>query len=223
MIGIWLVSAVWAADVSALGILKAPTRPGCGQAWLMPTDPSQPTPRCVDLSALSAEQRETLQAHFDEEVIIEGVYVEGALSLRRIKLALGEEQRSLDYHLSPVAVSRSHDLSARLRDNAVSQVRIQTPSEPISFELIFQGVTGRENLAEVMEVVQFSLGGQPLVPETRSFGGTVVLVIPELPPSKLLSIEATDGRPLGALLSEELFGGDSEAVSLTMLLNDIQP
>lgn len=221
MIGIWLVGAVWAADVSALGILKKPTRPGCGQAWLMPTDPTQPTPRCVDLSALSPEQQETLKAHFDEEVIIDGVYVEGALSLRRIQLALGEGQKSLDYHLSPVVVSRSHDLSARLRENSVSKVRIQTPNQPISFELIFQGVTTRENLPTVMETMQFTLAGQPLVPETRSFGKTVVLVIPELPPGKLLSIEAGDGRALGALLSEELFEGDDEKMSLTMLLNDL--
>lgn len=223
MIGIWLVSAVWAADVSALGILKEPTRPGCGQAWLMPTDPTNPTPRCIDLSALSPEQQETLSGHFDEEVIIEGSFVEGALALRRIRLALGEGQRSLDYHLSPVVVSRSHDLSGRLRENSVSQVRIQTPSNKISFELIFQGVTTRENLPAVMETVRFTLNGQPLIPETRSFGGTVVLVIPELPPGKLLSIEATDGRPLGTLLAEDLFGGDSEKVSLTMLLNEIVP
>jgi hypothetical protein len=220
MAAMWMwAGLVWAADVTAQGILKQPNQPGCAEAWLMPTDPASPTPYCLDLSGLTAAHREAVTGYFDEELVIEGDYVEGALALRSVSASLGADNTELDYHLSTIAGSRSHDLARRLRDSTASKVRIQTPGHPISFELILQGVQTREQLPQVMEEMTFRLAGQPLMPETRSFGKTVVLVIPELPPRQLLTISTGDGQPLGGLLADALFSGEPESMSLTMLLS----
>ena len=217
---VWAVSVGWAADVSVLGILKAPQQAGCAQAWLMPTDPSQPTPHCVDLSVLSPEQQETLRGFFDEELIITGSFVEGALGLRAVDTALGADNAALDYHIAPLPVSRSHDVGRRLADNDVGRLRVQTPPQATSVEFLFQGATTKENLPQVMEALTFSLRGQPLVPETRSFGQTIVLVIPELPPRQLLTISA-DGVALRELLATQLYAGEADKLSLTMLLSPL--
>lgn len=220
---LWGIAAVLASDVAALGILKAAEQGGCAQAWLMPTSAQHPTPYCLDFSRFSAGQRTVLETYYDEEVWIEGSYTEGAVALLRIDPVLGPANRgprpALDYHISAVPFSRSHDISRRLQDNAVTRLRIQTPASPISIEFIFQGVTTRDQLPVVLEALTFTLSGQPLVPETRSFGKTVVLVIPEVKPQQLLSIESAGDIPIRDLLSERLFSGSADQMSLTMLLS----
>ena len=219
----WVIGAGHAADVAALGILKAPTKAGCAQAWMMPTTPQSPTPCCLDLSRFSTEQQAVLETYYDEEIWIEGDYAEGAVLLLRVNPTLGDangtQRSALDYHISPVPFSRSHNISRRLQDNPVTRLRIQTPAAPISVEFIFQGVTTRDQLPVVLQTLIFTLAGQPVVPETRSFGKTIVLVIPELPPRQLLSIESTGDIPIRDLLSERLFSGSAEQMSLTMLLS----
>lgn len=217
----WLLNAAMAASISVLGIIKAPQQDGCAQAWLLPTDPRTPTPHCLDFSAFTPEQQQLLRRYFDEEVVVSGPFVEGALSVRHIATQLDEYNGShpaLDYHLSPVTGSRSHDIGRRLQENTVHRLRIQTPPMPISLEFIFQGVTSRDELPAILDALTFRLGDQVLVPETRSFGQTVFFVIPSLPPDTLLVIESPDNTPLHVLLGERLFSGDASQMSLTMLL-----
>jgi len=211
------------APISTVGILKrASASSGCRTAWFMGTEAGAAQRFCLNLSAASSEVQERVAKLYDEEVAIEGHYSGGAVSLTRLSTVLAPhngDRPALDYHLDTVTTTRSHDVSARLLENPTDRIRIQPPTTPAQFELVFLGVPIEANVDGLLEQLEILSGKTPLTPIVRRLGGSLILELPSVTPGQLLRIQPTSGRDLTTLLTDTLCGGDPKALSMTLLLS----
>ena len=221
-----MLGAAAAADIAAVGVLKQPAEgSACRSMWLMSTQPRQPAPLCLQVAGLPAPLRALLDAHIDQEVGLEGVAAEGAVIPTRLHTALGDAGgTSLDFHVTALdGTPRSFNVGQRLLESSVPRIRLQTPQqEPVSIELIFQGVRTPERLDETLARLRF-LVGDDLTPVAQRSGGTLVLLFPPIAPQQLFVFQAADGGALAEILLEGLYGGDRERLSVTLLLSPLPP
>ncbi len=221
---LWLAALPALADngIATVGVLKAAAADsGCRQAWLLGTDPAAPLRFCIAVSALDAAGQALLAAHQDEEVYVEGRYLDGAVGLTTLSTDLtghNGARPALDYHLSPLrGDTRSHNIGARLRESDVPRIRVQTPPHALDIELIVQGISRDASVSALLEALRIETGDGPLVPQVSLLGSTLILRLPAVPGSQLLTIESQGGGGLGALIGE-LYGEDKSQLSITMLL-----
>ncbi|MFT5686028.1 MAG: hypothetical protein ACI8RZ_006983 [Myxococcota bacterium] len=213
-----------AADrLNTIGILKrAGADGGCRDAWFMGTDANNPQQFCLNVSAMPADLRAMMERLFDEEVSIEGHYDSGAVRITGLSTDLTARngvRPALDYHLDPVTSTRSHDLGARLRETPTARIRIQPPTTPALIEIIFQGIPMEADVAGLMKRLQFVSGSETITPAAQMLGTTLVLTMPTPAPGQLLRIQPTQGGDLVAVLTDGLFGGVLQNLSMTLLLS----
>lgn len=212
-----------AAPIQTIGILKrAQPDSGCRTAWLLGTDPDNPHRFCINLASASPELLALADTVYDEEVTVEGHYEGGAVSLTMLSTDLSAhngERPALDYHIDPVKTTRSHNLGARLRENDAARIRIQPPTTPVHIELIFQGVPLEADVAGLLQRVRFKSGSAQLTPQAQMLGETLVLTLPPVSPGVLLRIEPVSGDDLTGILVSDLFEGQREKLSMTLLLS----
>lgn len=223
LLGLLTPPAHAGAVIATVGILKrADASSGCRTAWFMGTEAGEPHRFCLNLATASSEIQEMVGSLYDEEVAIAGHYDGGAVSLTQLSTALSPfngDRPALDYHLDPVTTPRSHNVSARLQENATARIRIHPPASPIQVELIFLGVPIEADVDGLLQQLQIFSGKTLLTPQVQRLGGSLILALPTPTPGQLLRIRPATGGNLTATLADTLCGGDPQALSMTLLLS----